>query len=102
MERELETGRLAAWRGRRGERLRVLRGRLLVTQEGMAGDFDLGSGDSLALEGEGRVVAEALAPSAWAIEPPPRWWCEWWLAALARPSEKAPLFDPAQENAGPS
>lgn len=81
---DLAPGALLALPARAGDSLRVLSGRVLVTQEGVAEDFDLGAGAALELPAHGKVLVEAIDSSCMEIRPLRRGWCEWWLAALRR------------------
>jgi len=59
------------WPGRSGLALRVLGGRLLVTQAGDPEDHLVGPGGRLVLEGRGLAVAWALEASEVLISRPP-------------------------------
>lgn len=79
----LLAGQLLQWRAPAGSRLACLRGRMLVSQEGVAEDFDLKAGDALAMTRAGRVLAEAIGDAEMAVLSPRRWWHDW-LAVLER------------------
>lgn len=79
----LLSGQLLQWRAQAGTRLLCRSGRALVTQEGVAQDFDLKTGDSLDLPSDGRVLAEAVGDAEMEIQPLRCWWCDWWLDVLS-------------------
>lgn len=66
---ELDRNQLVKLRGARGVRLACRKGRLWVTQEGIARDDFLDEGQSLMLETDGTVVIEAVWAAGVTIEP---------------------------------
>jgi hypothetical protein len=65
---DLPPGGTVALRLPRGARVRVLAGRVWITQEGDAHDWFLRCGESLRLPRTGRVVIEALSAVAIAVD----------------------------------
>ncbi len=70
----LARGELLGLPGRSGARLRILCGRVLVTQTGVAEDFDLAAGAVLLLPVTGKLVVEALDDAEMEISSPRSWW----------------------------
>jgi hypothetical protein len=62
-EFEIDEGALLKIVGHKGERLRVRRGEVWVTQYGDPMDYQLKAGESLVLNGEGLTLANARRPS---------------------------------------
>jgi Protein of unknown function (DUF2917) len=60
---DLPGGSLVPFASMPGERVRVLYGRIWLTEEGEARDAFLGSGEELSLAGRGVAVIEALGPA---------------------------------------
>lgn len=60
---DLPGGSLLPISALRGESVRILRGRVWLTEEGRAGDLFLASGDEQPLAGSGLAVIEALSPA---------------------------------------
>ena len=60
---DLPGGTLVPFPSARGERVRVLHGRVWVTEEGNLRDAFLASGEEVALGGRGLAVIEALTPA---------------------------------------
>lgn len=60
---KLDSGALVAINDGRGQALRVLEGRVWVTQEGSLDDVFLDAGATYRLEGAGRAVVTAEGPS---------------------------------------
>lgn len=85
---DLAPGELLTLPARAGDSLRVLSGRVLVTQEGVAEDFDLSAGAALELPVRGKVLVEAVDAASMEMRPLRRSLCEWYLS-LFRP-ESAP------------
>jgi hypothetical protein len=75
-------GQLLQWHARSGTQLFCRRGRALVTQEGVAQDFDLMTGKMLELPRTGSVLVEAVGDVEMEIRPLRHWWCDWWLGVL--------------------
>lgn len=59
----LAGGTLVPFSSAPGKRLRVLSGRIWITEEGNVHDAFLSSGDEIGLGSRGLVIVEALAPS---------------------------------------
>lgn len=81
VDRQLHARRVA-----RGFAVKCLEGRLLVTQEGLAADFDLRAGDQLVLPVGGLLLIEAIGPALALLRDNARASGGWrtWLAALTR------------------
>lgn len=60
---DLPSGSLVPFASMPGERVRVLYGRVWLTEEGDARDAFLGSGEEASLAGRGVAVIEALGPA---------------------------------------
>ncbi len=60
---DLPGGTLVPFSSTRGERVRVLSGRVWLTEEGDLRDAFLASGEEVALGGRGLAVIEALTPA---------------------------------------
>ena len=60
---DLPSGSLVPFASIQGERVRVLYGRVWLTEEGDARDAFLGSGEEVSLAGRGVAVIEALGPA---------------------------------------
>jgi Protein of unknown function (DUF2917) len=60
---DLASGTLVPFSSTRGERVRVLSGRVWLTEEGDVNDALLGNGQEIALGGHGLAVIEALSPA---------------------------------------
>jgi Protein of unknown function (DUF2917) len=60
---DLPSGSLVPFASIPGERVRVLYGRVWLTEEGDARDAFLGSGEEVSLAGRGVAVIEALGPA---------------------------------------
>ena len=60
---DLPGGTLVPFSSIRGERVRVLSGRVWLTEEGDLNDAFLASGEEVALGGHGLAVIEALTPA---------------------------------------
>lgn len=60
---DLPGGTLVPFSSTRGERVRVLSGRVWLTEEGDLGDAVLATGEEVALGGHGLAVIEALTPA---------------------------------------
>ena len=60
---DLPGGTLVPFSSIRGERVRVLSGRIWLTEEGDVNDSFLASGEEVALGGHGLAVLEALTPA---------------------------------------
>ena len=85
----------------RGERVRVLSGRVWLTEEGDLNDAFLASGEEVALGGHGLAVIEALTPARVELTESQSLWnavknaareavqelSEWWLTT-PRPAER--------------
>lgn len=71
-----------------GARITCRSGTLWVTQEGVAQDYFLNSGDALALETTGVALLQAMVPATFVIEAPARgktfWLQTLWLFVLPR------------------
>ena len=60
---DLASGTLVPFSSTRGERVRVLSGRVWLTEEGDVHDALLANGEEIALGGHGLAVIEALSPA---------------------------------------
>ncbi|MEP6607367.1 MAG: DUF2917 domain-containing protein [Burkholderiaceae bacterium] len=60
---DLPGGTLVPFPSVPGERVRILHGRVWLTEEGYVGDAFLGSGEEVSLHSRGLAVIEALAPA---------------------------------------
>ena len=70
----LAGGTLVPFSSIRGERVRVLSGRVWLTEEGDLHDALLASGEEVALGGHGLAVIEALSPARVQVLQPQRLW----------------------------
>ncbi|MEO8186427.1 MAG: DUF2917 domain-containing protein [Burkholderiaceae bacterium] len=96
---DLPGGTLVPFSSVRGERVRVLSGRVWLTEEGDLNDEFLASGEEVALGGHGLAVIEALTPARVQLVEPQnlsnavknaarqaaRWLSELWLTPPRRP-----------------
>ena len=64
----LSAGTLLPIRKGRGAIIRVVTGRLLVTEATIVKEFDLRAGDRYTIQSAGRVLAEAIGPAQIAID----------------------------------
>src|SRR5678815_2097027 len=71
---DLPGGTLVPIPSARGERVRVLSGRVWVTEEGDLNDEFLASGEEVALGGQGLAVIEALTPARVQLVAPQSLW----------------------------
>ena len=97
---DLRGGTLVPFSSTRGERVRVLSGRIWLTEEGDLHDALLASGDEIALGRQGLAVIEALSPARVQLLQSPSLWdlagnavqrvvrrlSELWLRPADRPS----------------
>lgn len=60
---DLPSGSLVPFTSMPGERVRILSGRVWLTEQGNLSDAFLGSGDEVQLAGRGLAVIEALGPA---------------------------------------
>ena len=60
---DLSSGTLVPFSSKRGERVRVLSGRVWLTEEGDVNDVLLDNGQEISLGGHGLAVIEALSPA---------------------------------------
>jgi hypothetical protein len=71
---DLPSGTLVPFSSVRGERMRVLSGRVWLTEEGDLNDSFLASGEEVALGGHGLAVIEALTPARVQLVEPQSLW----------------------------
>ena len=71
---DLPGGTLVPFSSIRGERVRVLSGRVWLTEEGDLNDAFLASGEEVALGGHGLAVIEALTPARVQLVEPQSLW----------------------------
>jgi hypothetical protein len=60
---DLPGGSLVPFTSSPGERVRIVHGRIWLTEEGIARDAFLASGDEVSLDSRGLAVVEALGPA---------------------------------------
>jgi hypothetical protein len=71
---DLSSGTLVPFSSKRGERVRVLSGRVWLTEEGDLHDLLLANGQEIALGGRGLAILEALSPACVQLLQPQSMW----------------------------
>lgn len=79
----LDAQQLIVLSNRPGTRIKVLAGRVWLTEEGQAGDQFAVAGEELCLSGRGRSIVEALGSARVQLVVPTRAWVERLSARLA-------------------